>query len=135
MLHMKSLTDIELYFSSVYIQDVRMQEVYFIHETSFLGLILYYQQSNIEQKMRPSRYSFLNSLNCMTTFSLEIKTGQKLSYCEYMCVYIYPSTFLNSLSLNHVTQSHCPVCHFVTFLFFQFQVKLEFTCYIKLSYS
>lgn len=135
MLHMKSLTDIELYFSSVYIQDVRMQELYFIHETSFLGLILYYQQSNIEQKMRPSRYSFLNSLNCMTTFSLEIKTGQKLSYCEYMCVYIYPSTFLNSLSLNHVTQSHCPVCHFVTFLFFQFQVKLEFTCYIKLSYS
>lgn len=135
MLHMKSLTDTELYFSSVYIQDVRMQELYFIHETSFLGLILYYQQSNIEQKMRPSCYSFLNSLNCMTTFSLEIKTGQKLISSLVIVngyIYIYPSAFLNSLSLNHVTQSHCPACHFVTFLFFQFQVKLEFTCYIKL---
>lgn len=58
MLHMKSLTDIELYFSSVYIQDVRVYELFFIQETSFLGLILCYQKSNIEQKMRPSRYSF-----------------------------------------------------------------------------
>ena len=31
---------------------------FFIQETSFLGLILYYQKSNIEQKMRPSCYSF-----------------------------------------------------------------------------
>ena len=59
MLHMKSLTDIELYFFSVYIQDVRVYELFFfIQETSFLGLILYYQKSNIEQKMRPSCYSF-----------------------------------------------------------------------------
>lgn len=96
MLHMKSLTDTELYFSSVYIQDVRMQELYFIHETSFLGLILYYQQSNIEQKMRPSCYSFLNSLNCMTTFSLEIKTGQKLiSSLVIVNGYIYISISLS----------------------------------------